>query len=258
MKKIITLMLASAMILSLVACSSDKDNTAEDTSTQVEDTQKDDTDVDTDVDADVDADADDETDLDADADDETDLDTDADADTDLDTDDDDEVTPDVTPETTPAPTPTPDPTPAPAPEATTTPEAEKEEITTSVAVDVSALLDEVSNSITAERPMLGRPDEQMVADMYGIDQTLVRQIAVEIPMMTGQADETVILEAIDGKVDEVKALLISRQEILLASAYPSLVDFITNYKLVTNGNYVIFAIGEHADTYVSAFNASFA
>ena len=36
---------------------------------------------------------------------------------------------------------------------------------------------------------------------------------------------------------------------------PEQLELVQNYKLVTNGNYILFAVSEYADEAVTAFNA---
>ncbi|MFI3227884.1 MAG: DUF4358 domain-containing protein [Clostridia bacterium] len=140
-------------------------------------------------------------------------------------------------------------------EVETTPEVE-ETITIDVAETWTALKETVPEE---ERVMGGEIDSQMLTDMYGLDETMVSQFVAELPMMSAQIDETLIVEVIDGQVEEVEALILARQEALLSSAfYPELVEFVEDYQMSTQGNYIIFSVGHNAQTYVEAFDALFA
>lgn len=190
MKKIITLILAGALMVSLVACSSDDTTTNDDTNSSVQDTNTGNSEN-----SDV-----------------------------TDTDD------------------------------------SKDETADGESVDVLALWEEIKETVPEDqRVMGGQIDEQMLTDMYGLDETLVKQFVAEIPMMSAQIDETIIVEVVDGKVAEVEALILARQQALMEGAfYPELVEFVENYSMSTQGNYIIFSVGHNAEAFTTAFNATFA
>ena len=79
-----------------------------------------------------------------------------------------------------------------------------------------------------------------------------------MPAISVQATEFFIAEVKDGKMDAVKAAVEKRQADLVQqwSQYlPEQLELVENYQLVTSGNYILFAISEHADQAVSAFNS---
>lgn len=119
--------------------------------------------------------------------------------------------------------------------------------------------DNVYNTISVdEKPGAMEIDAQMLLDVYGLDESQVADFVVSVPMMSAQIDETVIIKAQAGKVADVEAALVARQEYLKTSAfYPELVEFVENYKMTTIGDYVFFAVGHHADTYLNAFESQF-
>ena len=58
-------------------------------------------------------------------------------------------------------------------------------------------------------------------------------------------------------MDTVKAGIAKRQADLVEQwkqYLPAQLELVENYKLVTNGNYVMFAVTEYADDVVSIFN----
>lgn len=153
--------------------------------------------------------------------------------------------PTKTPVQTPAPTKTPSATPTPAP--TPTP------------VDMSSAVQAVWDRIEreVELPSFGDMDGEVLSALYGIDSSdLVRYIG-KIPMMNVQATEIFIAQVKEGSMDAVKAGIEKRQADLAAqwSSYlPEQLELVENYKLVTNGDYVLFAISSEADQIETIFN----
>ena len=76
-------------------------------------------------------------------------------------------------------------------------------------------------------------------------------------MMSVQATEFFIAKVKDGKLDAVKSALEQRQKDLeeqWSQYLPAQLELVQNYKLVSNGNYILFAVSESAPDAVSAFN----
>ena len=106
-------------------------------------------------------------------------------------------------------------------------------------------------------PSLTDLDDATLTALYGIDPADLDSYLCKMPMVNVQATEFFIAKVKDGKMDTVKAAVEKRQDDLEAqwSQYlPEQLELVQNYKLVTNGNYILFAVSEYADEAVTAFN----
>ena len=152
--------------------------------------------------------------------------------------------PSAKPTTKPSQTTKPSATPAPTP----TPESKPQtDVVASVWNDISKL----------DLPNLMELDDSTMSSLYGISASDLVSYKCYMPMMAVHATEFFVAEVKDGKMDTVKAGIAKRQADLQAqwSQYlPEQLELVENYKLVTHGNYVLFAISEQADAAVTAFN----
>ena len=155
-----------------------------------------------------------------------------------------------TPESTPSSKPSQKPAESSKPSANPTPAPESKpqtDVVASVWNDISKL----------ELPSLTELDDSLLSSLYGISASDLVSYKCYMPMMAVHATEFFVAEVKDGKMDTVKAGVAKRQADLAAqwSQYlPEQLELVENYKLVTSGNYILFAISEHADEAVSAFN----
>ena len=107
-------------------------------------------------------------------------------------------------------------------------------------------------------PALSDVDAETLAALYGISADDLVSYVCKMPAISVQATEFFIAEVKEGKMDAVKAAVEKRQADLVQqwSQYlPEQLELVENYQLVTSGNYILFAISEHADQAVSAFNS---
>ena len=157
--------------------------------------------------------------------------------------------PTTKPTATPKPTAKPTATPKPTVKPTPTPESKPEtNVVQSVWNDISKL----------SLPNLTAMDDATLAAMYGINASDLEEYICMMPLMGVHSTEFFIAEVKDGKMDTVKAGIAKRQADLDAqwSQYlPDQHELVKNYKLVTNGNYVLFAISEYASDAVTIFNS---
>ena len=97
-----------------------------------------------------------------------------------------------------------------------------------------------------------------VAVNYGSGSSSMAECVGKKPMMSVKATEYHVVKAADGQVDAVKNGMIKRQADLDAQwkqYLPEQYELVKNYKLVANGNYVLFVIGDNADGAVETFNS---
>lgn len=101
-------------------------------------------------------------------------------------------------------------------------------------------------------------DDSLLSSLYGINASDLVSYKCFMPLMGVHATEFFVAEVKDGKMDTVKAGVEKRQADLdtqWSQYLPEQYELVKNYKLVTNGNYILFAIGEQADQAVSIFNS---
>ena len=100
-------------------------------------------------------------------------------------------------------------------------------------------------------------DDQILADFYGIDPADLVEYVWKMPFMNTQATEFFIAQVQPDKMDTVKAALENRQAALeeqWSQYLPDQLELVKNYKLVSNGDYIMFAVTEYADEVVTEFN----
>ena len=154
------------------------------------------------------------------------------------------TTPSSKPSATPKPTAKPQATPAPTP----TPSQPQANVVTSIWNEIA----------TQDLPTLMDVDAATLSALYGIDSSSLVSYVCKIPMMAVHATEFFIAEVKDGQMETVKAGVLKRQAALeqqWSSYLPEQYELVKNYQLVTNGNYILFAISEHNDVAVNAFNS---
>ena len=113
----------------------------------------------------------------------------------------------------------------------------------------SAVVDDIWSDISSavELPNLSDVDAETLQMVYGISADDLTDYDAQMPLMNVIATEYFIAEVKEGKMDAVKSALGSRQADLdqqwkqyLPEQYERRSK---NYKLVTNGNYILFVIG---------------
>ncbi|MGN8876399.1 DUF4358 domain-containing protein [Pseudoflavonifractor sp. HCP28S3_F10] len=108
-----------------------------------------------------------------------------------------------------------------------------------------------------ELPTLTDLDADLLSSIYGIDAGDLEEYICKMPLMNVQATEFFIAKVKDGKMDTVKKALQAHQADLeeqWSQYLPAQLELVQNYKLVTSGSYVLFAVTEYADSAVTAFN----
>ncbi len=170
-------------------------------------------------------------------------------------------TPNASPDAAPSTQPTTKPTSKPTSKPTTKPTAKPTPTTTPTkapAADASTVLNSVWNDIAKnELPALIDLDSDTLLAVYGIKSSDLEAYICKMPMMATHATEFFLAKVKDGKMDTVKAAVEKRQADLeqqWSQYLPEQLELVKNYKLTTNGNYILFAVSEHADSAVTAFN----
>ena len=118
------------------------------------------------------------------------------------------------------------------------------------------LMDSEMSGMSAE-------DAAMMLEMYypGLANIEANQIHVYIPGMSFSAYEVVLMElANESDMETVKGILQARIDAQAQGGawYPEAVEgWLNNARIVTNGNYIMMAVGADCDAFVDAFNAQF-
>ena len=106
-------------------------------------------------------------------------------------------------------------------------------------------------------------DGAMMVEMYypGLTSIETNQLHVYIPGMSFSAYEIVLIELVnESDVETVKAMLQARIDMQAEGGawYPEAIEgWVNNARIVTNGCYVMLAVGTDCDAFVEAFNAQF-
>lgn len=101
--------------------------------------------------------------------------------------------------------------------------------------------------------------EDMFADSYGIDTSLLESYCVQMPLMNVHANEVAVFEVKDeANIDAVKAGIEKRQAALEAqwSSYlPEQYELVKASQVAVKGNLVLYVVSSFADQIVEKFNA---
>lgn len=121
-------------------------------------------------------------------------------------------------------------------------------------IDIPALWTSIEE--TVELPSMMELDDSTLKDVYGIDAADLESYVARIPMMNVHATEFFIAKVKDGKMDSVKEAIAKRQADLVTvweQYLPEQYELVQNYKLETEGNYVLFCVCAQADEVVGLF-----
>ena len=120
-----------------------------------------------------------------------------------------------------------------------------------------------ATDLMGEESGMTAEDAAMMLEMYypGLSAIEANQIHVYIPGMSFSAYEVVLMElANESDIETVKGILQSRIDMQAEGGawYPEAIEgWLNNARIVTNGSYIMMAVGADCDTFVDAFNAQF-
>lgn len=178
-----------------------------------------------------------------------------------------ESKPETKPESKPAPKPeqkpTPTPTPTPKPESKPEPKPEtkpdpKPETKPEEKPEVKLTASEITDILVSTHYQASLMDSSSeISNLYYMSSDLFNSYTIRIPMMMVHAAEIAVFEVKDGKMEDAKAGALKRQADLdknWGQYLPAQHDLVKNYRLVSNGNYLLFTIADDSDAVVSTFN----
>lgn len=96
----------------------------------------------------------------------------------------------------------------------------------------------------------------VLEEFYNLSASDLEDYAFYMPDMSTTLEEIFIAKVKSGKMDAVKAACQSRQQGLKEESdfYPTTAAYIDSYKIVTNGDWILFVVVEKPDAAVKAFN----
>ena len=104
--------------------------------------------------------------------------------------------------------------------------------------------------------------DEIIENFYpGLTSIAYNQMSIYMPQMTAVAYEVALIEVMDeSDVEAVKAILQARIDAQISNEYnyPMVVEGWQNSaRIVSNGNFIMLAVGQDCDTFVERFNALF-
>ena len=109
-----------------------------------------------------------------------------------------------------------------------------------------------------ELPATMSLDDNLIADVYGLNVDDVVSYYVGVPMMNVHATELGVFEIKDGNTEAIEKAIAKRQENLEATwetYLPDQYELVKNAKVVTKGGFMIYVINEKSDDIVAKFES---
>lgn len=99
----------------------------------------------------------------------------------------------------------------------------------------------------------------VLEEFYNLSVDDLEDFAFYMPEMSATTEEIFIAKVKSGKLDGVKSACESRQQGMKedAAMYPSAAEYVEGSKIVTNGDWIMFAVVAEPDAAVTAFNGCF-
>jgi soluble cytochrome b562 len=120
----------------------------------------------------------------------------------------------------------------------------------------AGIIEQMTSAV--EQPSMITLEPEMVQDLYHLDPALLEDYMIKLPMMNIKTNEIAILKvkdtadlkAVQAAVEQRAADVQKQFEQYLPDQYENA----KNYKLIIEGNTILFVISESADELVAAFN----
>ena len=99
----------------------------------------------------------------------------------------------------------------------------------------------------------------VLEEFYNLSTDDLEDFAFYMPEMSATNEEIFIAKAKSGKLDSIKTACESRWQGFKdeAGMYPAAAEYVENAKIVTNGDWIMFALAADSDAAVKAFNGCF-
>ncbi len=125
--------------------------------------------------------------------------------------------------------------------------------------DVKGFMDKVAEDYD-DLPAMMDFDDSILSDTYGIDPSLLDEYAGKFPLMNVTATEFFAAKVKSGNMDAVVEAIenrVSSLEQTWATYLPEQYELVKQYELVQEGDYVFFAVSDHAAEMAENFKAAF-
>ena len=152
------------------------------------------------------------------------------------------------------PQPSPTPSATPSAEPTMTPSASPETVE-----GLKGIMDAIRRNDEYQLPMSMDVDDTVLVDTYGLSSDLVKDYAIFMPAMNVHATEIILVEAQDGKLDEVRKALDKRMETVeqtWSTYLPEQYELVKNRKTLEEGNVIAIVIADQADAILQEISDS--
>ncbi len=128
------------------------------------------------------------------------------------------------------------------------------------ALTTGAIIEAMTTAV--EQPMQMELEPELVKDWYHLDPALLEEYTIRIPMMNVKTNELAVLKVKDAADLPVVQAAIEQRAADVQKQFetylPDQYENAKNYKLITEGNYILFVISESADELVAVFNETIA
>lgn len=124
-------------------------------------------------------------------------------------------------------------------------------------VSMNNIWDEINAELGENIPSAQEASEKNLSDIYGLDIEDLDEYNCYISDDENKPDEIFIAKVKTGKMSDVEAAVRNRQRVLEEKWKDDAKDEkgkVSKYKLITNGNYLIYVVSDKADNISDIFN----
>lgn len=135
----------------------------------------------------------------------------------------------------------------------------EETTTTEASKSAKEMVDQMLTEV--EQPSLMELSEEEMKSLYIIAPSMLEDFSVRIPKMNIKTNEIAIFKVKDANdIPDVEAAVKARAENVMKTFeqyLPDQYENAKNYKIVVNGNYVLFVISDRADELIKVYDSFF-
>lgn len=124
-------------------------------------------------------------------------------------------------------------------------------------VSMNNIWDDIKAELGENIPSAQQTSEKNLSDIYGLDTDDLEDYRSYISDDDGKSDEIFVAKVKTGKMSDVEAAVRNRQKVLeekWKDEAKDEKDKVSKYKLITNGNYLMYIVSDDADKVSDIFN----